>query len=900
MTSAAANFSATTVTGSDSTPLMAQYLALKQEHPDCLLFFRVGDFYELFFDDAVIASRLLDIVLTKRGQHQGQDVPLCGVPVHAYENYLAKLIKAGQRIAVCEQMETPEEAKARAKLTKEKNIVRRAVVRIVTPATITEDGLLDASASYNLVALAEVAGTYALAALDLSEATPRVQELASDSLAAELARLEPRELLLPEKLRALPAAQAYLPVCQLFADARVQSANVEGRLTQRYGVQSLQAFGNFSRAELAALALLIDYVDGTQKNTATPLNPPVKASHQETLALDAATRRNLELTRTLNGAREGSLLAAIDSTVSAAGARQLARDMSAPLTDRAAIMKRLDLVRCFYQQHDLRQSIRHIIGGTPDLERALTRLTLGRGGPRDLLAVAAAGNSASRLRAAFAAASGVLNDGVRQMATAIPDLTRLTDRLGRAIRADAPLQARDGGLINAGFSPPLDDLLLLRDDSRRLIANLQQDYANTTGLSTLKIRHNNIFGYYIEVSPAQAEKLASQRELFIHRQTLASGVRFTTTALAELDRKVGEAAERALALELTLFAELTAEVVAASAMLRLLAQLLARLDVSTALAERAVLDNYVEPELTDGLDFVVTHARHPVVEQALRQAHGPAFVPNSCRLEEDQQLWLLTGPNMAGKSTFLRQNALLVVLAQMGSFVPAQHARLGIVDRLFSRVGAADDLARGQSTFMVEMTETAAILNQATARSLVILDEIGRGTATYDGLALAWATLEFLAEARQCRGLFATHYHELTALAAQLPTLACFTLTAKEHAGNLVFLHEVKAGTADRSYGIHVAKLAGLPRAVIARAEEILARLERTNTADQLPHAKKVLAELPLFQGAATYAAQPPAAPTATSPTLTALAQLDADNYSPKEALEQLYRLSAAARDELA
>lgn len=884
---------ASTETATDSTPLMAQYFALKAQNPDCLLFFRVGDFYELFFDDAIIASRLLDIVLTKRGQHQGQDVPLCGVPVHAYESYIAKLIRSGQRVAVCEQMETPDEAKARAKLTKEKNIVRREVVRIITPGTITEDGLLDAAASYNLVAVVEVAGTIAVATTDLSHATPYVQTVDAADLTAELARVEPRELLVPERLVNLPALLPYRSIMQTFADARVASSRAAERVARRYGVQGLGVYGDFTRAELAALALLIDYIELTQKRTDTPLNPPVRTSTGDILTLDAATRRNLELTSTLMGERKGSLLAAIDRTVTAAGARQLARDMAAPLTDRAAIEKRLALVQDFVSQTSLRTDVRRILADCPDLERALTRLSLGRGGPRDLLALRQVFDRLAMLRSCFAPLATSLCAPLLQLVQALPDMSRLHDRLARTLRDEVPFLTRDGGLVRAGHSPALDELLLLRDDSRRLIANLQAQYAESTGVPTLKIRHNNIFGYYIEVTPTQADKMLAQKEQFIHRQTLASGVRFTTSELADLDRRVSEAADKALALELKIFDELVAEVVADSASVRLLAALLARIDVSAALADGAVHQNYIAPTLCDDTSFNVVGARHPVVEDALRKSHGPAFVPNDCQLEGEQQLWLLTGPNMAGKSTFLRQNALIVILAQMGSFVPATSARIGIVDKVFSRVGAADDLARGQSTFMVEMVETAAILHQATPRSLVILDEIGRGTATYDGLSIAWATLEYLASKTKCRALFATHYHELTALQKQLPTLACHTLGAREHEGELIFLHEVKPGTADKSYGIHVAKLAGLPRAVITRAEEILTKLESTGSTGTKPSA--LLADLPLFTISAATA---PAVPV-PSPLLQQLATLDADSLTPKAALDVLYSLISEAKKEI-
>ncbi|MGE3771099.1 MAG: DNA mismatch repair protein MutS [Bdellovibrionales bacterium] len=870
----------------EATPLMAQYFALKAQYADCLLFFRLGDFYELFFDDAVTASRILDIALTKRGQHQGKDIPMCGIPAHAYETYLAKLIKAGQRIAVCEQTETPDQAKKRAKETKGKAIVTRDVVRIVTPGTVTEEALLEASTSYHLVVYLEVQGRAALAWLDLANATPYVRDIDITELSAELARLEPRELLIPERLATMGALQPYRACMHIVPDARINSGQAEIRLAARYNVQTLAPFGDFGRASATALSVLIDYIDLTQKQTATPLLPPVLAATQTTMALDAATRRNLEISRTLAGERNGSLLATIDRTVTSAGARQLATDIGAPLCNRTAIEKRLTLVRDFVQLQDLRINMRAALSNCPDIERALTRLSLGRGGPRDLQALATAFNCAQHLRTLFAKQAGTLSQPLLDIIQNLPDLSRLHDTLTRALRDELPYMARDGGFIRAGYSAALDELLTLRDDSRRLIANLQAGYVAQSGVPALKIKHNNIFGYFIEVAPAQADKLAAQKDVFIHRQTLASGVRFTTAELADLDKQVADAADRALALEVKLFEEMVEKVTAATREIRLLAGQLSRLDVSAALAQLAVDEKYVEPQLTDDTTFTIADGRHPVVEAALRRANGPAFMPNNCALQGEETLWLLTGPNMAGKSTFLRQNALIVILAQTGSFVPAASARIGIVDRLFSRVGAADDLARGQSTFMVEMVETAAILHQATPRSLVILDEIGRGTATYDGLSIAWAALEYLAQKTQCRSLFATHYHELTALESQLPQLACYTLGTKEHDGELIFLHEVHKGTADRSYGIHVAKLAGLPNAVIARAEQILATLESSANKP-----KDALVTLP--------AADMTQAPAEPSATLKQLASTNADTLSPKDALELLYSLINSAKREV-
>jgi DNA mismatch repair protein MutS len=863
-----------------ATPMMAQYLAIKERHPDCLLFYRMGDFYELFFDDAVKAAAALDIQLTKRGHHRGEDIPMCGVPVHAADTYLARLIKAGFRVAVCEQMEDPAEARKRGP----KAALRRDVVRIVTPGTLTEDGLLDARRNNYLAALAEAHGELALAWLDLSTGAFHLQPVPGAGLAAFLARIAPGELLVPERLLERPdlyelwgewkAALTPLP------GPRFDSENGRKRLEEFYGVRVLDGFGAFARAELAAGGALLDYVRLTQIGRLPLLQVPRRLAADAAMEIDPATRRNLELTETLAGERKGSLLATIDRTVTGAGARLLAERLAMPLTDPAAIALRLDAVAYFLDEARLRDTIRERLRRTGDIERALARLALGRGGPRDLACLRDTLEQAAALRPIFPYGAPA------EIMAAARDLGEhgvLTDRLRRALAPDLPFGIRDGGFIAADYSPELDRLRLLRDDSRRLIAELQARYAAATGIAGIKIRHNNLLGYYVETGAANAAKLGSD---FIHRQTMANAMRFTTVELGELEARISSAAERAIALEQKLFADLVEEIMARAEEISRAAAALAALDVMAALAALASAERYCRPWVDDSLDFAINGGRHPVVEQALRQGDGGAFVANDCALGAGQRLWLLTGPNMAGKSTFLRQNALIALLAQIGSFVPAESARLGVVDRLFSRVGAADDLARGRSTFMVEMVETAVILNQASNRALVILDEIGRGTATFDGLSIAWAVIEHLHDVNRCRTLFATHYHELTALAAKLPDLACYAMRVKEWQDEIVFLHEVAAGAADRSYGVHVAKLAGLPHAVIARAETVLAILESGQQSGALA---RLADDLPLFSATAAKRATTPV-PSALE---TALNEIEPDALSPKDALELIYRLKA-------
>ncbi len=940
-----------------ATPAMAQYFELKAANPGYLLFYRMGDFYELFFEDAEIASRILGIALTKRGKHAGEDIPMCGVPVHAAEEYLHKLIAAGQRVAVCEQMEDPAEAKRRRG---HKAVVQREVVRLVTPGTLTEETLLEAGRHNFLAALARARGgeELALAWADISTGAFHVMPLAPADLAAELARLEPGEIIVPEPLledetaaRALkllpPTAVTPLP------PQRFDSTAGERRLKEHFGVAALEAFGAFTRAELAAAGALLDYIALTQVGALPAMHPPARRQRQGFLQIDAATRASLEITRTQAGKRAGSLLATIDLTVTAPGARLLAERIAAPLTDVAAINARLDAVDWLVQESALRDTLRDALKGLPDMERALSRLTLNRGGPRDLatirdgLAAAVAVAGILRDHPALAGPPAALADVLAGLER---DDAGLKAELAAVLADDLPLLARDGGFVRPGFSPELDEQRALRDESRKVIAGLQAKYAEQTGIRSLKVKHNNVLGYFVEITSTHAERLMTPplSETFIHRQTMANAVRFTTLELSDLERRIEAAAGRALAIEQEIFARLVERVRAQAAMIAARACALAELDVATALAELAVRRRWCRPVVDDSGLFIVRGGRHPVVEVAVER-EGESFVPNDCCLKsgtaapvpaarsrtdsgdgagegraagpdgtvrpecpegmEPKPLWLVTGPNMAGKSTFLRQNALIAILAQAGSFVPAEAARIGVIDRLFSRVGAADDLARGRSTFMVEMVETAAILNQATDRSLVILDEIGRGTATFDGLAIAWACVEHLVEKNRCRTLFATHYHELTALAERLPQVANVTMRVREWKGEVIFLHEVVPGRADRSYGIQVARLAGLPKSVIARAEEVLRLLEE---GDAGAATRRLLEDLPLFAAAARREGPPPAGggegttpdgaeATAETPdlppgaraALEMLESLQPDDLTPRQALDALYALKA-------
>ena len=874
----------------DATPMMRQYLAIKAAHPDHLVFYRMGDFYELFFDDAVKASAALDIALTKRGQHLGEDIKMCGVPVHSHEAYLSRLIRRGFKVAVCEQVEDPAEAKKRGA----KSVVERAVVRVITPGTLTEDALLDARSHNYLAALAEAQGELALGWLDLSTADFAAQPLQPGQVAAALARLAPGELLVPDRLLAREPLKAALEewnsVLTPLPSARFDSDNARKRLQTAFNVAALDSFGSFSRAEIAACGALLDYVELTQAGKRPALSPPRRERADGTMEIDPATRRNLELVRSLDGRRDGSLLATIDRTLTGPGARLLAERIAAPLTERPEIERRLDLVQLFVERPAVRERVREALRRTPDVERALQRLSVGRGGPRDLAALRDGLESGETLAESLKAEPEALAPPPAPLAGIVADCSghkATVAALAEALADEPPLLTRDGGFVRQGYRAELDEQRTLRDDSRKTVAALEAKYRTSTGVPSLKIRHNNMIGYHIEVTATHADKLDIAALGFTRRQSMSNATRYSTSELADLETRIGRAADQALALELAIFEQLVAGVMTVSTAIAAAGRALAALDVAAAMAELAVSSNYVRPMLTDEPSFAIEGGRHPVVEAALSKQGGAGFVPNDCDLGNERRLWLLTGPNMAGKSTFLRQNALIVVMAQAGSFVPARTATIGIVDRLFSRVGAADDLARGRSTFMVEMVETAAILNQATARSLVILDEIGRGTATFDGLSIAWATLEHLHDVNKSRALFATHYHELGALKERLAALAPYTMRVKEWQNEVVFLHEVAPGAADRSYGIHVAQLAGLPAAVVTRAEEVLAVLEK---GEQSGAVTKLADDLPLFAAAPARPASG-SGKTKESEVEKALAEVNPDELSPREALDVLYAL---------
>ena len=863
------------------TPLMVQYLSIKDTCRDCLLFYRLGDFYELFFDDAVTASRELDIVLTSRGRYAGKDIPMCGVPFHSYESYLSRLIKKGYKVAICEQSEDPKEAKKRGASA----IVKRDIIRIVTPGTLTEDNILNSRAHNYLMVIYGSRKGYGIAYSDISTLSVNLTfKPDNETMFDFVHKIMPSEIVVPDDfddglLYDFRKSITKLPHFRFDYKKMISAAgnNLEAG--------NLDIYGNFVREEEIAVGALLDYIETTQKGITCKFNRVNKINDRRFMEIPAATRASLEIFVSNSDNKNMTLRGVIDETVTSGGARLLNEILSEPLLQKDKINARLDGVEFFVNNDIFLEQLRQLLKECYDLERAVSRLSFGRGGPRDLLIILKTVDVVPRLKELFknddCMASLELPAVIKEMLTSFADLADIKNKLTVALKTDVPLLARDGGFIKKGYDAAFDNECLKRDDGIRFIAELQKKYQDQTGIPNLKIVHNNILGYFIEVTAKVADKLFEDKEHFIHRQTLANNVRFTTVELSGLEDELKKSAEIALAMELAIYDDLVKTVVSKSSELLNTAKTVSFFDVLASFAVIARRYDYIRPEITDDNSFIVEKGRHPIVERYMSD-----FMSNDCIMDENNRVWLITGPNMAGKSTFLRQNALIAIMAQIGSFVPASKAKIGIVDKVFSRVGASDDLAHGRSTFMVEMTETAVILNQATAKSLVILDEIGRGTSTFDGLSIAWATLEHLHNKNKCRALFATHYHELTVLAETLMNLCLYTIKVKEWDGNIVFLHEIIKGVADRSYGIHVAKLAGMPGSVIARAGEILKQLENNDNKTT---------SLPLF---AVEQTKPDAAAvefmSKYQNIVEQLLSVDPDSLSPKDALDVLYRFRAS------
>lgn len=881
------------------SPGMAQYMEIKKSYPDYLLFYRMGDFYELFFEDAFKASKALDIALTKRGKVAGEDIPMCGVPFHAYESYLAKLIKCGYKVAICEQMEDPAEAKKRGY----KSVVRREVVRLVTPGTLTEDTLLDSRRNNYLMGISKNNGIYGFAWVDLSTgvfyttSSEPTKENEVSEIYGILSKIMPEEILVSDAMLQNPALfdlfNEYREKLSVLPNARFDYANSLKKTLDFYAVQTLDSFGSFSKAEVTSVGLVLDYVEMTQKGQMPRIMPPVKIREALYMEIDAATAKNLDL---FDGARGSSLISVIDRTVTGAGARMLNSRLINPLLELEEINARLNAVEFFYKHNDVRDELRNILKKCPDMERAVSRLSVNRGGPRDMAAILQTLNALSPIKVLMTSYQKVdvvdeLPKAISSILQKLGDYYSLIDVLSRALNDDnLPLLPRDGGFVAEGYSPELDATRAMRDEGHQFIMNLQGKYIKETQIDALKIKYNNVVGYFIEVPNKYATQMLEKPE-FIHRQSVLNAVRFTTAELTELENQIRGAADKALALEMEIFEDITRHIMVSADDISRSANALAELDIAAALADLALENNYCRPELDNSLIFEVEDGRHPVVEASIKRNNEGVFVGNNCSLDgENNRIWLLTGPNMAGKSTFLRQNAIIAIMAQIGSFVPAKSAHIGIINKVFSRVGASDDLSRGRSTFMVEMVETASILNRADERSFVILDEIGRGTATFDGLSIAWAVVEYLHEVNKCRALFATHYHELTVLDAKLPALTLHCMNIKEFNEQVIFLHEVIEGAADRSYGIHVAKLAGLPKSVITRAGQVLKKLEADKQKQSVDSLEN---DLPLF----AFVQNEEKEEKSKSPIEEVIDSIEPNDISAREALDIIYELKTLRRN---
>ena len=877
------------------TPMLQQYLEIKDQHQDAILFYRLGDFYEMFFDDAVVASRVLGITLTSRGTKgdTGEKIPLCGVPYHAAANYLAKLVKAGHRVAVCEQTEDPKQAKG---------VVKRAVVRVVTPGLATEEQLLDDKTNLYLAAVACLQNKrsakegqsqlWGLSLLDLSTGEFWVtQRSGLSQLTDELQRMAPSELLLAEEsgldtnkefLDALGPAGSEICLT-LWPGASFHPQKAQETLLEHFEVANLAGFGvDHMAAGIAAAGGLLDYIQQTQKTELNHIERLLPIDLANILMVDESSRRNLELTQTIIGAsREGSLLATLDFTKTPMGARFLRRSLLFPLRDPVVINQRLDTVERLFLDHPCREEGRELLAKVYDLERLNSRVVLGSANARDLTALK---QSLAQLPALQETVQGAGMLG--ELADRMDTLADIHELLEKSIREDGPVTLRDGKLICAGYSPELDELQSMLTDGKTLILALEAEEKTRSGIGNLKVGYNRVFGYFFEVSKGQ---LANVPEHFIRKQTLVNAERFITPELKEFEEKVMHAQERQLDLEYRLFSEIRARVATASSRILAASSTIAQIDFFAGLAEAARKFRYVRPQLNEGEAIRIMEGRHPVIERALPAGK---FVPNDIDLDQTaNEVLIITGPNMAGKSTVLRQTALIVLMAQMGSFVPAAEAEIGVVDRIFTRVGAMDDLRKAQSTFMVEMNETANILNNATPKSLVILDEIGRGTSTYDGLSIAWAVTEALVEkdGQGVKTIFATHYHELTELAVTNERIKNFNIAVREWNDTIVFLHKLLPGGTNRSYGIQVAALAGVPGQVIKRAKELLKNIESGEWNQNGQPRIGASEQRKTSSGPSQLALFSPS----HDPVRKKLKEVHPDNLTPLDALKVLYELKA-------
>ncbi len=867
-----------------ATPVMQQYFDIKFADYDCLILFQLGDFYELFYEDAALASQVLGIALTKRGKSNDEDIPMCGIPYHALNNYLSKLIEAGYKVAICDQLETPEEAKKRGG---HKAVVKRGVTRIITPGTIIEESLIVTNAPNYLASLATAKQHAAICYVDLSTSEIAAVIIPENEIINEIARLSPRELLLSERLRGDKISSDLMQRSGIRISYQVESAFAVNKCTKIiqnfYNILSVKAIGELDELQISAIGSILEYLSLTQKQNLPNLPMPKIVNYNHFMTIDAATRRNLEITHNLAGQLQGSLLSVIDRCITKAGSRLLYTFLATPLIDNQEIANRLQLTEFFYANPELVEKVRKLLKKTGDIERCITRISMNRSSPRDLLSIKYTLSSAIEIKGEFFNSFGFnLPSCIDSLLKPLSGDEELYQTIDQSIREDAANSVHEGNIIKPEYHPKIQELHDLLHNSRAHITRLKDTYQKETKIDNLKILHNNLLGLFIEVTSRNNNKIDSSK--FVHRQTTSNTVRYTTEELQKLESSIVNARHLAINLEGEIYNQICGQVVNKIACLKKLADSVSMLDVFCSLGMIASEYNYAKPLLTSDGAFEVTEGRHPVIERALRK-ESKSFTGNSCQLFVTNRIWLITGPNMAGKSTFLRQNALIAILAQIGSFVPASYAKMGIVDKIFSRIGAGDDLLKGQSTFLTEMLETSAILAQATKNSLVILDEIGRGTSTYDGVAIAWAVLEYLHNDIKCRALFATHYHELTKMSSFLHGLKNYNIVTQENNGEILFLHSIVEGNADKSYGVHVAQLAGLPSVVITRANQILMQLEKRGLNQTKEMLRTQSSNLELFS------TNQAAMETKYTKLLEAIKNIEPDHISPKEALEIIYKL---------
>ena len=861
-----------------TTPMMEQYLTIKNKHKDALLFYRMGDFYELFFEDAIAASKALDITLTKRGKTNGMDIPMCGVPFHSADNYLPKLIKKGFNVAVCEQTETIEEAKSNLK----KGPLKREVVRIISPGTLTEDNLLDRNANNFLGAISDVNGSISISWVDVSTGCFKSRNLQKENnqkqlLTNLLLRMNFSEILVSDAMELNIISEEWHSIIKKQSSSLFHYSSCLQQICSYFSIISLEGIGKFSDGEVIAAGVLLSYLKLTQCGKLPILSMIQNESENNFLEIDYFTQKSLEILSNLSGETNGSLIISLDETKTAGGARLLKQRITEPFYKVVEIEKRYNLINWFLNNDIDIFKLQNNLENTPDIERSLSRISLLRGSPKDLSILCDGLLNVKQIYETIISFKDRLNQAplLNNILNQISVDYSLFEDIKNSLKKDLPLSTKEGGFIRDGYDDNLDKLRNLRNNELEEITKLQNKYSDLTNVNSLKIKYNRMLGYHIEVR-AVHDKALRDKDIFIHRQTTAQTSRFTTIELNEAENQLINSYDKSISIEMDIFKNFTNQIINEGKKILDIASAISELDIGIMVVKQSKDRGYVCPKILENKTLEIIEGRHPVVETQMKLSEN-SFISNDCILNKDDFLWLITGPNMAGKSTYLRQNALIVIMAQAGLFVPAKEANIGVCDKIFSRVGASDDLAKGQSTFMIEMIETSLILNTASEKSLVILDEIGRGTATFDGLAIAWSVLDYLHNKIKPRTLFATHYHELTSLKEDLNHLSCHKMSIKEWNNSIIFMHKIIEGEADKSYGIHVAQLAGLPFEVIKKATQLLSKLENNKDnsylkkSDNLDDNYSNINESQIF--------------------FKEFDNINVDNISPREALDILYKL---------